>query len=320
MKEFKFTQTRSEGWIKIENALNKKEKLSPDELADYYVSLSDDYSYAQTYFPKSNIKSYLANLMSRVHVLIYKNKKQETSILSFWRYSYPKIVFESRRTILFSLAILIVGFAVGWFSNFQDPDFKRLIMGDYYIDITLNNIEKGDPLAIYKSGIGTTSFLGITINNIKVSFMAFVTGISFGVLTVAVVFSNAVMLGTFMAMFEEHDLLSEAISVVFIHGTLEIFAIVIAGAAGFIVGRSLLFPQTYTRMASFKQGVQKAGRLCMGLIPIFITAGFLEGYVTRYTTMPYAVRYAIIGASLLFIVYYFFIYPARIHRNKFQTK
>lgn len=320
MKEFKFTQTRSEGWIKIENALNKTEKLTPDELADYYISLSDDYSYVQTYFPKSNLNAYLSSLISRVHLLIYKNKKQETTLASFWMYTYPKIVYESRRTILFSLAILIIGCAVGWFSNFQDPDFKRLIMGDTYIDVTLSNIDKGDPLAIYKTGLGTTSFLGITVNNIKVSFMAFVAGVSFGVLTLYLLFSNAVMLGTFMAMFKEYSLFSEAFSIVFIHGTLEIFAIVIAASAGFILGQSLLFPKTFSRMTSFKHGVQKAGRLCMGLIPIFITAGFLEGYVTRHTQMPYIVRYTIIGISLLLIVFYFFIYPARVNKLNLQSK
>jgi Uncharacterized membrane protein len=316
MKEFRFKQTHSESWIKIENALKKTEKLTPDEMAEYYITLSDDYAYAQTYYPGSPLNTYLGNLITQIHINLYKNKKQETSFIAFWKYKYPTIVYNSRKEIFFSILILIVGTLVGWYSSIFDPNFKITILGEEYIYTTMQNIAKHAPMAIYKTGTGTLSFLGITFNNIKVALLAFVGGASFGYFTLTVVFFNAVMLGTFLAIFKEMNILNEAISIIFIHGTLEIFSITIAAAAGFIIAQSLLFPQSLKRLESFKLGVQRGGRLCFGVLPLFVIAGFLEGYITRLTQMPYIFRYAIIGISIAIIIFYFLWYPFYLNKKQ----
>ena len=103
---------------------------------------------------------------------------------------------------------------------------------------------------------------------------------------------------------------------IWIHGTLEISAIVIAGAAGFVLGNSILFPGTFSRTVSLIKGARRAVKICVGLIPIFIAAGFLESYVTRLTDAPIAVKLLIIIGSLSFILYYYVLLPILLNRKE----
>jgi len=204
---------------------------------------------------------------------------------------------------------------IGIVSSAGDSGFVRLIMGDSYVNMTLENIDKGDPLAVYKQMNGVDMFLGITFNNIRVSFFAFIFGllISFG--SGWMLMSNGIMLGAFQYFFHIHDLLFESILVIWIHGTLEISAIIIAGAAGLVLGNSILFPGTFSRTQSFRIGSKEGLKMIISLIPIFITAGFLESFVTRHTGMPVFLSLTIILGSLVFVIWYFIIYPIKIHNK-----
>ncbi|MDL5046747.1 stage II sporulation protein M [Oscillatoria amoena NRMC-F 0135] len=109
-------------------------------------------------------------------------------------------------------------------------------------------------------------------------------------------------------------MLLHSLSVIMLHGTIELSSIVIAGAAGFVMGNSFLFPGTYPRLYSFKEGVKRGVKIVMGLIPLFILAGFIESFITRYTFMPDFLKLLIIGLSALLILYYFVLYPVKIAR------
>jgi uncharacterized membrane protein SpoIIM required for sporulation len=159
-------------------------------------------------------------------------------------------------------------------------------------------------------------FLGITINNVRVSFLAFVSGLLTSIGTGFLLFSNGIMVGSFMQFFAANSLLGEAFLVVFIHGTLELSAIVIAGAAGMRMGNSLLFPGTFTRYQSFVMGAREGAMMVSALVPVFITAGLLEAFVTRYTNMPLWLSLSIILGSAFFIFYYFIRMPYHIRKSK----
>jgi uncharacterized membrane protein SpoIIM required for sporulation len=158
-------------------------------------------------------------------------------------------------------------------------------------------------------------FLAITWNNIKVSFYAFILGIFLSFGTGYILFSNGLMLGSFQYFFYSKGLLLTSVLTIWIHGTLEISAIVIAGCAGLVMGNSILFPGTYSRLESFKKGARQGLKITVGLIPIFIMAGFLESYVTRLTEMPVWIKASIIGISAFFIIYYFILYPIKLNNH-----
>ena len=182
-------------------------------------------------------------------------------------------------------------------------------LGDAYVNMTLQNIAEGDPMAVYKKMSETDMFLGITINNIRVSLMAFSMGILAGIGTVFILMQNAVMLGSFQYFFYDQGLLWESARTIWIHGTIEISVIIIAGCAGLVVGKSILFPGTYTRLVSFTKGVKNGLKIVISTIPFFIIAGFLEGFVTRQTQMPDWLAILIIGSSLALILFYYIFYP-----------
>ncbi|MNI32473.1 hypothetical protein D3C85_1508630 [compost metagenome] len=120
------------------------------------------------------------------------------------------------------------------------------------------------------------------------------------------------MLGSFQYFFFSKGLGFQSVMVIWIHGTLEISAIVLAGAAGIILGNSLLFPKTYSRKVSVWRGAKDGLKIVIGLIPIFIVAAFFESFVTRHTEMPLVLSACILLSSAAFIAWYVFIYPAKI--------
>jgi uncharacterized membrane protein SpoIIM required for sporulation len=204
---------------------------------------------------------------------------------------------------------------VGTLSAAYDPGFVRLILGDAYVNKTLASIKAGDPMAVYKEMHQVPMFLGIALNNVKVAFYAFAAGILCSVGTGVVLVQNGIMIGAFHYLFYEYGLLGRSLLVVYIHGTLEISAIVVAGAAGFVMGNGLLFPGSYPRLTAFRQSAKKGLKIVVGLVPVFAAAAFLEGFVTRYTQMPMPMSLSIIGASLAFVVGYFVIYPALLQHD-----
>src|SRR5690606_21260371 len=155
----------------------------------------------------------------------------------------------------------------------------RLILGDAYVNETLNSIANGDPTAIYKGGSEIGSFLGITINNIKVAVMAFSFGVITSIGTASLLFSNVVSLCGVITSFYSQAVFYQANQQLWLHGTIEISVIIIAGCAGLIMGNSILFPKTYSRRVSFMKGAKDGLKVVVSTIPFFIIAGFIEGFI-----------------------------------------
>lgn len=191
----------------------------------------------------------------------------------------------------------------------------RLILGDGYVNTTLENIRSGNPTRVYSSGGQMDMFWMITLNNVLVSFRVFVFGVFASLGTGLYLFYNGIMVGTFVMFFYQESQLSQALPVIMLHGTIELSSIVIAAGAGFTMGNGLLFPGTYPRIVSFKMATFKGLKIVIGLVPFFIIAGFIESFITRYAFMPMLVKMLIIGLSALLIIYYFIIYPYQLKKN-----
>ena len=315
MKEVTFLQKNTPKWRKFETLLKSK-TANPDTLADLFIQVTDDLSYARTNYPTSKTTLYLNGLASNVHQAIYKNKKEKKNrFVTFWKYELPILFKSTHKQLFYSFLIFIIAGSIGALSAAYDDTFVRLIMGDDYVNMTLENIKSGDPMAVYKSHDQVDMFFLITYNNIKVSFTEFAAGLLASVGTALLLVYNGIMLGSFQYFFYQHGLLTQSALTIWIHGTLEISAIIIAGAGGLVMGNSILFPGTYSRLESFKMGARKGIKMVIGLVPIFIIAGFLESFITRLTEIPTIFKLTIILGSAFFIIYYFIIYPIRLHRK-----
>jgi uncharacterized membrane protein SpoIIM required for sporulation len=123
------------------------------------------------------------------------------------------------------------------------------------------------------------------------------------------------MVGTFIMFFVTEQQLTQALPVIMLHGTIELSSIVIAAAAGFTMGNSLLFPGTYSRLASLKVGAVKGLKIVVGLVPFFVLAGFIESFITRYAFMHWIFKTMVISLSAALMIFYFIIYPVQLKRH-----
>ncbi|MCC7401799.1 MAG: stage II sporulation protein M [Chitinophagaceae bacterium] len=312
MREALFIKKNKERWERIE----VKSSHDADEIARDFTQLVDDLAYAKTFYPSGKVTHFINGQAAKIYIGIYQNRKEESNrLFTFWKYELPLTVRKYHGLVLFTFIVFALFFMIGFFSSGHDPAFVRSVLGDSYVDMTEENIEKGNPLGVYQSGNALLAWIGIMINNIMVSFTYFARGLSFGILTLTSVMKEAITLGAFEYMFFSKGFGWQSAMGVLIHGTLELTAIIIACSAGLVMVKSFLFPGTLKRLDSLKRGAKDGVKIIVGLMPVFIIAAFFEGFVTRYYKMPLFVNVIILVASLSFILWYFVFYPIRLGRR-----
>jgi uncharacterized membrane protein SpoIIM required for sporulation len=309
MRESSFIQQNKEKWKDFEQVLDQKDK-DPDKLNDLFIQITDDLSYSRTFYPNRSVRVYLNGLAQKVFFSIYKTKQSRRSrLIHFWIHELPRLVYEGRKEFRLAFLLFLLSFLIGVFSSVMDPEYAEVILGSDYISMTLENIESGDPMAVYKQRGAFGMSLSITANNLFVAFLTFVLGAFWGIGSVGILVRNGAMVGTFQYFFIEKGLFWESFLTIWIHGTLEISAIIIAGAAGLTMGKGLIFPGTLSRLKSFQISARRGLKIMMGIAPIIIMAGFFEGYLTRHTEAPDILRAFFILICLSFVLIYFVWYP-----------
>ena len=319
MREGLFIKKNIDKWKKYQYETT----TDPDEMAQQFTELVNDLGYSKTFYPHSKVTQYLNDLASRIYLNIYRNKREETSRIGrFWKTELPLTVRKHHREILIAF-LVFVGFAVmAAFSSAHDETFVRGVLGDNYVEMTEENIAKGEPFGVYKSANQLDMFFRIALNNIYISFQVFVWGFFLGLGSIWELFINGVMVGSFQYYFFAKNLGFASVLVIWVHGTLEISAIILSGAAGLIVGNSILFPGSHKRLHSLMQGAKDGLKIMVGMVPILLTAAFLEGFVTRYSygEMPRWLSIFILAASFTFMMWYFVWYPIQVQRKLKATK
>lgn len=317
MREAAFVKQNKDKWLTFESVLSNNMAITPDELSSLYIEITDHLSYAKTFYPNSNTEAYLNGLASSAHQKIYKTKKESKNrLLAFFTHEFPLLFHQHHRELLVAFLSFTLFVVIGAFSAANEGDFVRSFLGDGYVNMTIENIEKGDPMGVYKEQGEFNMFLGITLNNIKVALMAFGYGFMLGIGALFIMMQNGIMLGSFQYFFYEQGLLWESVRTIWIHGTIEISVIIIAGCSGLVVGNGMLFPGTYTRLESFIRSVKNGLKILISTIPFFIIAGFLEGFVTRHTEMPDWLAILIISGSLALILFYYVYYPILLNKKE----
>ncbi len=316
MREKDFVEQNKEKWQRFESLVSGEVQSDPDEINQLYAQITNDLSFARTYYNKRSIRVYLNQLAQSVFIKLYKYRKGKAgSLIKFWIHDLPLALYRSRRELNVSLIIFLLSMGIGVFSGMHDPDFARVILGDGYVEMTEENIAKGQPMAVYGNSREVDMFFQITWNNIKVAFLTYVLGAFFAIGTVIVLLFNGVMVGSFQYFFVERDLFQESFLTIWMHGAMEISAIVIAGAAGLTLGRGLLFPGTLPRIQSFQIGARRSVKIMIGLMPVFMAAGFIEGFITRITDLPDFFRGGFILLCFALVGLYFWWFPRFRFRN-----
>lgn len=322
MREALFIKRNAEKWTKYQEEPSE----NPDEQAERFITLLDDLAYSRTNYPQSKVTRWINGIATGIYQNIYQNKKEKYNrLISFWTKELPLVLRKHHRILLLTIVFFVLSVAMGAISSAKDDEFVKAILGDDYVAMTEENISKGDPFGVYRDQDKFTMFVRIALNNIKVAFKACVFGIVVGIGTILILFYNGIMIGAFEHIFFAKGLGLKSVMVIWIHGTIEIWSIIIAGSAGLIIGASILFPGTFSRLQSFKKGVKDAVKILLSLIPFFLAAAFLESYVTYQmsdtfskaskTGMPLWASISILAGSLFLIGWYFIYYPIKVAQN-----
>lgn len=323
MREPVFIKQNIARWREYQRRLDNPSNEAPDTLAQMYTELTSDLAFARTHFPDAVITQMLNAMTLKLHNEIYSGRQEKWSRLwTFWTQEVPQAVYDNRKAMLAALVTFVLFLGVGIISLFNDADFAKLILGEDYVEMTIENIRNGVPTDVYSSGSEAESFLGIMLNNLRVDVLLISMGIFTPFFTAIFLMYNAVMVGAFTFFFFQYGVMGDAMMAIMQHGTLEISTMVIAAGAGFVMGWGWLFPGTYSRMTAFRCKAKDALKIALSVFPVTIVAAFIEGYLTRHTEYPLAFRVAVIVLSAAFIVFYYILLPwvvGRKHHNLSMT-
>ncbi|HMG48197.1 MAG TPA: stage II sporulation protein M [Allosphingosinicella sp.] len=318
----RFRAAREGEWRRLEEILTRCEKRSVRALDDeellalpiLYRGALSSLSVARETSLDLELITYLEGLCARAYFFVYGVRTSAGSRLgAFFARDWPRAVQSLWRETLASLAITIVGALAGyllvagdpaWYSSFVAPglangrDFSATT--EFLRSTLYDNPGAG----------GLTAFATILFNhNSQVSIMSFALGFAFGVPTAMLLIANGAILGAILALYASHGLGIELGGWLIIHGSTEIFAIVLSGAAGFRIGWSVVFPGEETRLESATRAGRTAALVMAGVVAMLAVAGLLEGIGRQLITLD-AARYAI-GLIMLALWLAFFYLPRR---------
>jgi RND family efflux transporter MFP subunit len=306
-----FIRKKKPLWDELEQVLRRKtrgrhalKREDLEKLGRDYRAVTSDLAYARARYPEDQVTGYLNQLVARTHAHVYRRKRNDLGrIYRFYLYGFPRLFRATGTYTLVSFLVVALFGYMGYAACSLEPELIRTLLSDGYVDMTERNIMEGTPLAVYGSGPSPILSSFVMSNNILVTFNAFALGILFGAGTLYVLAANGLMLGAFFQLFHLHGMLPRALSTVMIHGTIELTCVIIAGGAGLHFGKALLFPGSYLRREALQLYGARAIKLVLGVVPLLVIAGVLEGFVTPQEP-PTAVRLVIIGVSLLLLAVY----------------
>src|ERR671932_1361444 len=190
---------------------------------------------------------------------------------------------------------------VAWWFAWQDPAFLSLVVPG---DLIKTVRDDGKLWMGSIVGIEPLASSNIMTNNLSVCFAAVGGGIVFGLYTVYIMAFNGVTIGAIASLVAQHNLAYPFWAFVFPHGSLELPAIFLAGGAGLLIARGMLFPGQYTRVEALKFYGYKAAQLVFGIVPMLIIAGTIEGFYSPSPIVPNPLKYlAGIGLFTLLVIY-----------------
>lgn len=311
MKEDKFISNNINIWQNLEKSLKRiKTKgfkgFNNDELNDLlnlYNLTSGHLSYCRTNFGNTGTTNYLNRLVASAHSYIYTSKTSNIkNIFRFLFVEFPILVKQNLNYLIVSTSIFVLGIVLSYVFTMINPENAAAFLPANM----LKGIDfSGNAHKLLDSSSLTSSF--ILTNNINVGFQSFAFGITLGLGTAYVLINNGFIIGCLSALMGSRGMNLKFFSLVLPHGILELFAIFICGAAGLLIGYSIISPGKYSRKDSFILRGKTAIKLVCGSVPIFVIAGIIEGFFTPSGVNDYLKL--LFALFTLLVLLFYIIYP-----------
>lgn len=312
-----FRAEREGDWLRLEQLLDRVERRSARALADedlleipiLYRQALSSLSVARDTVLDADLIAYLEALSARAYFVVYGTRTGFARWMGeFLRARWPQTVRALWPEILASLLVMVAGIAAGYLLVRANPDwFYAFVPGDLAggRDPTASTASLRAGLYNKSDGAGLGAFATFLFtHNAQVSIGAFALGFAFGVPSALLMIYNGTTIGAFFALYASRGLGPDLGGWLLIHGTTELLAIVLAGAAGLHIGRTLAFPAGRERAAAAAEAGRRASLVMVGVIVMLLVAGLLEGYGRQLVTSA-PLRYAIAAAMLALWLAYF---------------
>lgn len=290
-------------------------KLNRDELRELsllYRQLATDLSVLRTDPSAQVYARHLNRLLGLAHNIIYTGgRANPLQIFTFFLREYPQIFRRNFRYVLAAFAIFLFAAVCGTILSFYDPDFSLMVIGPGMMHTIEHHKMWTDSIVSIKPLASS----GIMTNNLSVSFMTYSLGVTAGLGTLYMLFFNGLLIGVIGSACWMNGMSLQLWSFVAPHGVLELPAIFIAGGAGLLLAKGMLFPGAYSRRDSFRMAGAESVRLLVGIIPMLIVAGMFEGFVSPTGLAP---SFKFVLGTVLFTM--LVIYLAMPAGNKTATK
>lgn len=302
---------RESDWQRLDRLLKRSETrgikaLSATEikdLASLYRAVAADLARAQTNKIGNTIIQNLQNLTSRGYNQIYQGSQHQEwqTVKEFYFQGFPQIVRETWLTTAIATGVFILGGIIAWWYGWRDPVFMSITVPQSIIKTVR---EDGELWMGSIVGIEPLASSGITINNLSVTFAAIAGGITGGIYTLFIMANNGLSIGAVATLVGQNNLAYPFWAFVFPHGSLELPAIFLAGGAGLLIGKAIIFPGAYRRLDALKLNGIKAAKLLFGIVPMLIIAGTIEGFFSPSPIVPNSIKYVTgIAIFCLLIIY-----------------
>lgn len=304
----RWLEKRKPYWDRLERIVDRSAKggiaalPSPDlqELALLYRQVAADLARVREDPSARRLSNYLNQLLARAHNLIYMGRRSSASgILTFYRRTFPSVFRKNLDYAALAAVLFAAGAVTGLLACLADPAFQRFFLGP----AMTNTIDHHKMWTHSIVAIKPLAASGIMTNNLTVSFAAFAFGITAGLGTIYLLLTNGLMIGVVSAACWQAGMSSKLWEFVAPHGVLELPAIFIAGGAGLLVARGLLFPGNLPRRDALVHYGGQGVRLILGIIPVLVIAGTVEGFISP-SALPAAAKFAVSGTlATLFFLY-----------------
>jgi uncharacterized membrane protein SpoIIM required for sporulation len=274
--------------------LSRLSRAELQEMALLYRQVAADLSVLRRDETARTHTDNVNQLLARAHHIIYSRRKTTwVTLFRFLKDEYPAIFQRQIAYVAASLLVTVAWALLGAALTKARPEFMRHFVGPAMIATMEQHKMWTDSIV----SVAPKETSHIMTNNLSVSFMAFAGGILFGVGTFFLLFNNGMMLGVIAVACHQYSMSVPLWSFIAPHGSLELPAIIIAGGAGFRMGKAMLFPGGYRWKESVAVGGVEATRLVSGVIPMLVVAGCLEGFFSP-SRAPVWLKFSV-GALLL---------------------
>lgn len=302
MNQDQFVARRQQQWQALSRILgemqNRGVRRLPlemvQEVGRLYRQTASDLAYARTYFPGSATAAYLNQLVSQAHSMIYAEEPQRfKSLIRFYWQDIPRAIRRHWLAVVIAFAVFAGGWLVGCIATLYDRDTAEALIPQQILERVVSPQERYNMAVTQRPAIGTQ----IMLNNMYVSVRAFAEGLTLGIGTVIELFRNGLIGGAVLAHSYWQGNTGSLWAHLMAHGSLELMAIFLCGAAGLVLGWSIVAPGELPRKESIVQGGREAVLLVMGAMPMLVVAAVIESQVTPALTLSDGAKYAVAVAT-----------------------